>query len=79
LVKADRFLDGVEEAYESTIPEDRGLRDAIVNFFYTHPDLVEEKRVQDILQKTNSLTYDLFMHWHTNQEAVKKTKILWLS
>ncbi|KAH7169828.1 uncharacterized protein B0J16DRAFT_359145 [Fusarium flagelliforme] len=35
-----RFLDGAEEAYESTIPEDRGLRDAIVNFYYTHPDLI---------------------------------------
>ncbi|GKU14305.1 unnamed protein product [Fusarium langsethiae] len=73
----DRFLDGVEEAYESTIQEDKGLRDAIVNFFYTHPDLVNEERVQEILQKTNSLTYDLLMHWNKSQVALKKPKPLW--
>jgi hypothetical protein len=73
----DRFLDGVEEAYESTIQEDRRLRDAIVNFFYTHSDLVNEKRVQEILQKTNSLTYDLLMHWNKNQVALTKGKPFW--
>jgi hypothetical protein len=73
----DRFLEGVEEAYESTIQEDRRLRDAIVNFFYTHSDLVNEERVQEILQKTNSLTYDLLMHWNKNQVALKKAKPPW--
>lgn len=68
----DRFLDGVEEAYESTIQEDRGLRDAIVNFFYTHSDLLNEERVQEILQKTNSLTYDLLMHWNKNQATLPR-------
>jgi hypothetical protein len=73
----DRFLNGVEEAYKSTIQEDRGLRDAIVNFFYTHSDLVNEERVQEILRKTSSLTYDLFMHWHKHQTTLKKVKPLW--
>lgn len=75
----DRFLDGVEEAYDSTIQEDRGLRDAIVNFFYTHSDLVAEERVQEVLRKSepNSLTYDLFMHWYKNQATREKVKPLW--
>ncbi|KAI3570601.1 hypothetical protein IWW34DRAFT_640941, partial [Fusarium oxysporum f. sp. albedinis] len=41
----DRILDAVGEAYASTIQEDRGLRDAVTEFFYTHPNLVSEKRV----------------------------------
>ncbi|KAF9776791.1 hypothetical protein IL306_004969 [Fusarium sp. DS 682] len=73
----DRILDGVEEAYASTIQEDRGLRDAITEFFYTHSNLVSEKRVQDILQTTNSLAYNLFMHWHKNQATPKKAKPPW--
>jgi glycyl-tRNA synthetase beta subunit len=68
----DRFLDGVEEAYESTIQEDRRLRDAIVNFFYTHSDMVNGERVQEILQKIHSLTYDLFIYWHQNQGTLPR-------
>jgi hypothetical protein len=73
----DRFLDGVEEAYKSTIQEDRGLGDAIVNFFYAHQDLMNRERVQEILQKTNSLTYELLMHWNNNQATFRKAKPLW--
>ncbi|KAH7234026.1 uncharacterized protein BKA55DRAFT_695553 [Fusarium redolens] len=73
----DRFLDGVEEAYESTIQEDRGLRDTIVNFFYKHSDLLKEERVQDIIQDTNSLAYDLLMHWEENLIALKRVKSVW--
>ncbi|GKU15602.1 unnamed protein product [Fusarium langsethiae] len=58
-----RFLDGVEEAYVSTIQEDRGLRDVIVKFFYTHPDLLKQERVTNILQDIHPFTYDLFMYW----------------
>lgn len=72
-----RFLDGVEEPYESTIEEDRGLRDAVVDFFYTHSDLVDEKRVQETIQKTKSLPYDLFIHWHKHQTTPKRIKPLW--
>jgi hypothetical protein len=73
----DRFLDGVEEAYKSTMEQDRGLRDAIVNFFYAHQDLMDEERVQEILQKTNSLTYELLMHWKKKQARFRKAKPHW--
>ncbi|RFN42556.1 polyketide synthase [Fusarium flagelliforme] len=63
----DRFFDSVEEAYASMMLEDRELRHAIVNFFYKNPDLVKYERVQGMLKETNSLTYDLFMHWHGKQ------------
>ena len=61
--RPNRFLDGVEEAYASTIQEDRGLRDIIVQFFYKHPDLLKQERVTDILQEVHPLTFDLFMYW----------------
>lgn len=73
----DRFLDGVEEAYESPIQEDRGLCDIIVNFFYKHSDLLNEERMQDITQDTNSLAYDLLMHWEKNIIALKRVKSVW--
>ncbi|KAH7184572.1 uncharacterized protein B0J16DRAFT_121046 [Fusarium flagelliforme] len=72
-LQPDRFLDSVEEAYASMMPEDRGLRGAIVNFFYAHPDLVKHERVQGMLKETNSLTYDLFMHWHGKQGTATVT------
>lgn len=72
-----RLLDGVEEAYESTIEEDRGLRDAVVDFFYNHSDLVDEKQVRETIQKTKSLSYDLFIRWHEHRTTPKRIKPLW--
>ncbi|CAG7558095.1 unnamed protein product [Fusarium equiseti] len=74
--RPDRFLDGVEEAYASTISEDRGLRDVIINFFQAHPELVKLERVQRILKETHSLTYDLFMHSQDKQAPAKKSKFM---
>ena len=71
-LRLDRVLAWVEEACASTISEDRGLRDIIVNSFHEHPELANLKRVQTILKCTNSLTYDVFTHWH-NQQAIVTT------
>lgn len=61
---SDRFLDSAEEAYTSTIPEDRGMRDVIVKHFHTHPELLDEERAHETLRRMHSLLYDLLMYWH---------------
>lgn len=60
----DRFLESAEEAYTSTITEDRGVRDSVVKHFHTHPELLDDDRTQETIQRMNSLMYDLLMYWH---------------
>jgi hypothetical protein len=66
---SDQFLYSVEEAYASTIPEDRGMRDAIVKHFHTHPTLLDNERTQETFRRIHSLTYDLLMFWHKEHTA----------
>lgn len=63
----ERFLEGVEEAYTSTVREDTGLRHVITRYFYTHSGLLNEEQVKDTLQRIDSLSYDLLMYWHKYQ------------
>lgn len=58
----ERLLASVEEAYTSTVQEDRGLCDAITEFFCTHFNLLDEERVRDMLRATDSLSYDMVMY-----------------
>jgi hypothetical protein len=60
----DRFLDSAEEAYTSTAPEDRGMRDVIIKHFHTHPELLDDERVHETLRRMHSLTYDLLIYFH---------------
>ncbi|KAH6977798.1 hypothetical protein EDB82DRAFT_201520 [Fusarium venenatum] len=43
----DRFLESAEEAYTSTVPEDRGMRDVIVKHFDAHPELLDDERAHE--------------------------------
>ncbi|CAG2003818.1 unnamed protein product [Fusarium graminearum] len=54
----NRFLDNAEEAYTSTVPEDRGMRDTVVKHFHTHPDLLDDERIYETLHRMHSLMYD---------------------
>jgi hypothetical protein len=63
-VLPDEFLHSVEEAYLSTIPEDRGMRDAIIKHFHTHPTLLDDERTQETFGRIHSLPFDLLMFWH---------------
>ncbi|CZR49762.1 uncharacterized protein FPRO_14761 [Fusarium proliferatum ET1] len=76
-VQTHRFLASVEEAYTSTVQEDRGLRDAITEFFYTHPDLLDEERVQHTLRRTENLSFDIVMYWHHDHQTPKKAVPIW--
>ncbi|KAI9672634.1 MAG: hypothetical protein M1831_000069 [Alyxoria varia] len=53
------FLDAVEEVYTTTIEQDRGLRDVILQVFRKHPDLVYRLDVQDAVKDVPTLAHDL--------------------
>ncbi|RBR24109.1 uncharacterized protein FIESC28_03108 [Fusarium coffeatum] len=76
-VLSDEFLHGVEEAYVSTIPEDRGMRDAIVKHFHTHPKLLEGERTQETFRRIHSLPYDLLMFWHKEHTSQRPPAVSW--
>ncbi|CAF3556331.1 unnamed protein product, partial [Fusarium graminearum] len=76
-VQTHRFLSSVEEAYTSTVQEDRGLHDAITEFFYTHPNLLDEEKVQHTLQKTEDLSFDIVMYWRHDRQKPKKVVLMW--
>ena len=53
------FLDALEEVYTTTIDQDRGLRDVILQVFRRNPDLEYRLDVQDALRDVPTLAYDL--------------------
>jgi hypothetical protein len=61
------FLLAIEEAYTSTVEEDRGLRDVIVRTVKKHKDLLKKPSVQSIVKSTQ-LGYDLLMKFASVQE-----------
>lgn len=63
----DRLLDSIKEAYTSTVPEDRGMRDDIVKFLYTNAKLLDEESVKNVLQDITALPYDLVMYWRNER------------
>ncbi|OCL12365.1 hypothetical protein AOQ84DRAFT_285365 [Glonium stellatum] len=54
------FPDACQEAYETTVDSDRGLRDLIIQTFRAHPDLAFRKDVEDVVKVTPNLAWELF-------------------
>ncbi|KAK7921500.1 hypothetical protein PG985_009522, partial [Apiospora marii] len=57
----DEFLEAAQVAYESTVETDRGMRDAVVQTFYIHPELLDKEEVQGLFMMLPLLSYDLMM------------------
>ena len=49
-----------QEAYETTIDTDRGLRDVVIHTFRSHPDLSLRKDVEMAVRETPGLAFELF-------------------
>ena len=50
----------MQEAYESTVDSDRGLRDVVIATFRAHPELARRNDVCDMVRETPSLAWELF-------------------
>lgn len=57
---SDELPEACQEAYESTVDSDRGLRDVIIQTFRSHPDLSIRKDMEAMVRDTPSLAFELF-------------------
>lgn len=65
--ESSTFLEAAREAYTSTIELERGLRDAILEVFYNHPTLLDDLKVQLMLQEVPQLGFDLLMNMRKHE------------
>jgi hypothetical protein len=56
------FLPAMEEVYTSTMEDDRGLRDVVVETLYVHSEWLDEEDVRDVVQGLGALTYDMVIY-----------------
>ncbi|KAH6628428.1 hypothetical protein F5144DRAFT_536893 [Chaetomium tenue] len=56
------FLQAMEEVYMSTVEDDRGLRDVVVEAICKHPAWLDKEDVREVLGRLGSLTYDIVIH-----------------
>jgi hypothetical protein len=54
----DDFLGAAVVVYESTIEDDRGLRDVVVETLCGHSEWLDEEKVRDVVKGLGALTYD---------------------
>ncbi|KAI3530701.1 BTB/POZ domain-containing protein [Colletotrichum abscissum] len=64
------FLDAANEAYTSTIDSDRGFRDAVIEAFATHTDLLEDDLVKVDAEKLGPLFSDLLRYLHRSGSSL---------
>jgi hypothetical protein len=58
----DDFLPAMEEVYTSTIEDDRGLRDVVVETLCKHSEWLDEEDVRDVVKGLGALTYDMVIY-----------------
>ncbi|KAH6847105.1 hypothetical protein B0I37DRAFT_374303 [Chaetomium sp. MPI-CAGE-AT-0009] len=58
----DEFIRAVEEVYTSTIDQDRGLRDAVVEAIRVHPTVLDKEPMQNVVRRLD-LCFDLMMRF----------------
>ncbi|EGZ70092.1 hypothetical protein NEUTE2DRAFT_68748, partial [Neurospora tetrasperma FGSC 2509] len=58
----DDFLGAALVVYESTIEDDRGLRDVVVETLYEHSEWLDEEKVRDVVKELGALTYDMVIY-----------------
>lgn len=54
------FADAIEEVYCSTLDNDRGLRDVVLQAFRSHPQLASTQDVFEVIKHTPTLAFDLW-------------------
>ncbi|KAH7112803.1 hypothetical protein B0J11DRAFT_446597 [Dendryphion nanum] len=59
-LSSTEFAESCQEAYETTVDSDRGLRDVIIQTFRAHPNLSLRKDVELVVRDTPGLAFELF-------------------
>lgn len=58
--ESSEFADAIQDVYDSTVDEDRGLRDIVIQAFREHPRLAQRKDVELAVKQTPGLAWELF-------------------
>ena len=58
----DDFFGAALVVYESTIENDRGLRDVVVETLCKHSKWLDEEKVRDVVKGLGALTYDMVIY-----------------
>lgn len=59
-VNSPELPNACQEAYETTVDSDRGLRDIVIQTFRAHPDLALRKDVEMVVRETPGLAFELY-------------------
>ncbi|KAK4118381.1 hypothetical protein N657DRAFT_375299 [Parathielavia appendiculata] len=62
LLDINDFLKATLEVYTSTLEDDRGLRDVVVEALYKNSQWLDKEEVRDMLKGLGALTYDLVIY-----------------
>lgn len=54
------FADAIDEVYSSTVDNDRGLRDIVLQAFRSHPQLASTQDVFEVIKHTPNLAFELW-------------------
>ena len=57
---SEEFADAIQDVYETTVDEDRGLRDIVIQTFRENPELAQRKDVEYAVKDTPGLAWELF-------------------
>ncbi|KAK3290210.1 uncharacterized protein B0H64DRAFT_349875 [Chaetomium fimeti] len=69
-VTLDGFLQAISEVYSSTIGDDRGLRDIIVETLHKHSAWLDKEEMRDMLRVSGALAYDLVMYMRQHNKIL---------
>jgi hypothetical protein len=58
--QSEEFPDAMAEVYESTVEQDRGLRDLVIQTFRRHPEVARRRDVGDVVKEMPMLAWELF-------------------
>ncbi|KAJ0270617.1 hypothetical protein CBS470a_013457 [Colletotrichum nupharicola] len=76
------FLDAATEAYTSTIDTDRGLRDAVIEVFAAHKDLLYEDKAKVVVERLGLLDVksegqvEMLDDIQTSQEVARQSTMI---
>lgn len=59
-LSSEELPEACQEAYESTVDTDRGLRDVIIQTFRSHPALSLRKDMEVAVRETPGLAFELY-------------------
>jgi len=58
--ESPEFPEAIQEAYETTVDSDRGLRDIVISTFRMFPEVAQRQDVEAVVKETPGLAWELF-------------------